>query len=216
MSEFVKVTDAYDGANRQADGTGNGVKAGGKLYKSLYGRTTSSGNRYGQLFEVTGNGTGMTFIRNLPSPESIGNFEEVQIEQLPNGMLLALLRTDSNKKTYAMHGATEKIWTQPVYAFDNWAKPAFGVSPNGSVLVMGGIDDGNGGRLPTYHWSNDMGKTWHTELISDRVKHQSYGDVQWVGSVPGVGDNLFCAVWAEDDSFPDGPCRIYREYFQEQ
>ena len=175
------------------------------IYKSFYGRATTSGNRHGQLYKSTDDGETWTFVRNCPDA-GIGNYEENQMIRDPvTGLVIMTLRTDATKKVDVMYGINEKFWTTPHFGFDSYAKPCIAASANGTLLCLG--RDATTTR-PTFHWSNDLGKTWTTGFCTPRETFQTYGGVVWI-------NGRFCAVWAEDESFPSGPCRIYRNFFDE-
>jgi hypothetical protein len=212
----VKISDDYDGDGRQADGTGRHLVVGTKIYKSLYGRTESSGNRYMQLYVSEDNGESAQLIIRTPVPAG-KDFEEIQLGRYSDGLWIALVRTDTDKILHAMYGYAPDKWSPPFpLGYLSYGRPSFAISPAGTLLVLGrhGSGDDDDGR-PNFMWTADRGKTINTDFISERTTFQTYGDVMYVGSVPGVGSSCFLAVWSEDENFPNGPARVYRNYFVE-
>lgn len=205
LSEPYKVSNSFDGDGRQADATGTGIRVGNTIYKSLYGRTASSGNRYGQLFKSTDNGETMQFLCNIGQGATI-DYEEVQLIQSPKGYLIASLRSDSAGRTDFAFGFSETVWTWPYNVnLPNYGKPAMGISPSGTILMIGRHYDSD---RVIWIWSNDDFQTVHWDYLSERTNYQTYSSIQWIG-------DRFLAVWAEDENFPNGPCKIYQEYFYE-
>lgn len=213
FSTPYKLTTDYDGDNRMADSTGGHLVVGSTIYKSLYGRTGSSGNRYMQLYKSVNNGESYSLVIRVPVPAG-KDYEEVQLRRFSDGLWLAMMRTDTDKTVEVMYGYAEDVWSAPIaIGYSGWGRPTFDISPSGTLAVLG--RNASEGGYANYMWSSNRCKTINTGLMSARETFQTYGSVMYVGAVAGVGDSCFLAVWAEDESFPSGPCKIYRNYFIE-
>ena len=216
FSEFEEIYSLYPPPG-QLWGPGDPIRYGPYFLKPLYGRPTASGPRHVLLISNNNGGEGAYSLHSIPvrlthAASLDGNPEEPGICALPNGVILCYFRTGDVESPGVM--VTRSIdggftWDEPRFAFPSWGRPGCGVSPSGTVCILGREQEAEGRAIFAY--SNDMGETHVWDYLDSRVNNlQTYGVPVW-----HLGTNRFVAIYASDTNYPNGPCFTLAKFIDE-
>ena len=193
-SSAALMTNLYPDPG-QITGPGAPIQTSYGLVKAVYARGGSSGRRRPFSLLSTDDGdswSSLGTIHNDINPD----YEEPCIVERPDGLLIALLRSDPLTRvdvTWSPDGGVR--WALPRYVLDAKGKPAVACSSAG-LLVAITRKNSDGGRT-VYCVSNDGGYTWSMTSIDTETGLYVYGGIVW--------DHVrsrFCAVYATEVGTP--------------
>lgn len=208
----IKVSTAYDAAGQQCDFTGKAFNYNGKIYKPAYA-VTSGAVRNAVLWESSDDGATFTNIANMSLVAGGQDYEEPHtLPPSPIPYYITFMRSDPNSRVDLSVGYTTTTWWNKgqglITGFASIGKPSFAISPSGTIAITGrrASDD-----KAIWGYSTNGGKTFTTtEITAVSNDFQTYGDIEW-----DAINGRFLMVWANDQSFPNGPGIIYQAYLNE-
>lgn len=193
-------------------GPGKAIRHRGVMLKPMYGRSTASGNRGIFIYKSTDNGGSWVFHGTvIPEADSVSDYEEPYLAELPNGMLQCAIKSetlDISVVSYSLDGGVH--WSATKFLMNSEGKNGIVCSPSGTLLAVGRKFPNTDWRI-IYTSSPDMGFTWDAEAYADGIINQyMYSGAVWH---PGRGKAV--VAYGSDTNFPSGPCKIIIKTFSE-
>lgn len=214
FSDWVDVDAAeiYSDPGQLLQG-GEPIRVGGDWFKPFYGREGASGHRTPFVIKTTDEGVTHSFLSfpvRTSDGSNYGNPEEPCLIYT-KGVLFCYFRTgDAGTNVYVTRSVDlGRTWDKPRVVFNSWARPGCGVSPNGTILILGG--EGDATRRATFAYSNDLGETHSTGYLDERDSNFfTYGTPVW-----HAPSSRFVACYSSDTNFPNGPAHIICKFLNE-